>query len=87
MSTGDDSSAMLPDGGYDAFVVDVAIDEPSDATGGERITRLELTITMGEHKGEVVMVSARGIRGEEFELIGMPATLIVRDGVPRVAFD
>lgn len=71
---------MLADGTYDAFVVDARI----DGDGDDRVTHLELTITAGEHKGEVIEVAGRGIRGEEFDLIGMPATLSVSDAVPHV---
>ena len=71
---------MLADGTYDAFVVDARV----EGEGNDRVTHLELTITAGEHKGEVIEVAGRGIRGEEFDLIGMPATLSVNDAVPHV---
>jgi hypothetical protein len=70
---------VLPDGSYDAFVVDVAVDSG--------VATLELTILGGEHKGEVVTVSARGISGDETDLLGMPATLVVENGTPRVTID
>lgn len=69
----------LPDGSYDAFVVDVVRE-------GE-ITRLDLTIVAGPHKGEVVSVRATGITASEGDLIGMPATLTVRDGAPAVTLE
>jgi hypothetical protein len=74
---------VRPDGTYDAFVVDATI----EGSGPERVVHLELTITMGEHKGEVVSVASTGLRGEEFDLIGMPATLTVTEGTPRVRID
>lgn len=74
---------MLPDGTYDAFIVDVTIDEGA-GPDGQRVHHLELTLTDGEHKGEVLTVDAVGMRGEEWDLIGMPATLTVADGTPRV---
>lgn len=74
---------MLADGIYDAFVVDATI----EGEGPDRLVTLELTITMGEHKGEVVTVTATGMRGEEFDLMGMPATLTVTDGNPSVRID
>lgn len=74
---------MLADGTYDAFVVDARI----DGDGPDRATRLDLTITIGEHKGELIEVTAVGMAGEEFELIGMPATLTVAAGVPSVRID
>lgn len=74
---------MLPDATYDAFIVDVTID-PGAGPEGRDVHHLELTITAGEHKGEVVTVGAVGMRGSEVDLIGMPATLTVTDGIPRV---
>lgn len=74
---------MLTDGTYDAFIVDVTI-ERGAAPDGRDVHHLELTITAGDHKGEVLTLAAVGMRGEEFDLIGMPATLTVTDGTPRV---
>ena len=74
---------MLPDGNYDAFVVD-AVDAEED---GRRVMHLDLTITSGEHKGEVVSVTASGLKGTEFDAIGMPATLVVDGGRPSVRID
>jgi hypothetical protein len=70
---------VLPDGSYDAFVVDVTVD-------GEQAT-LELTILAGEHKGEIVTVAAHGLGRSDIDLLGMPATLTVEDGVPSVMID
>lgn len=74
---------MLADGTYDAFIVDATIEQAS--TG--RVTHLELTIVAGDHKGEVVSLSARNLQGGEFDLIGMPATITVIDGTPHVQID
>lgn len=75
----------LPDGSYDAFVVDARVEE---ATSTEpRRSHLELTITAGEHKGAMIDVTAAGLHGEEFDLLGMPATLTVAAGVPSVRID
>ena len=74
---------MIDDGSYDAFVID-ATDE---GEGAERVVHLELTVLAGEHKGEVVTVAARGLHGEALDLLGMPATLTVADGVPTVRID
>ena len=74
---------LLADGTYDVFVVDATVDD----TGDGRTVELDLTITVGAHKGEVVTVRADGLRGEEFDLIGMPGTLTVTDGRPHVAID
>lgn len=70
---------MLDDGTYDALIVDAHRD-------GDAMT-LEITITIGAHKGEVVFVRASGLHRDELDLLAMPATLEVRDGVPSVRFD
>ena len=72
-------ATVLPDGHYDAFIVDVSVEDD--------IATLELTILAGEHKGGVVTVGARGLGRDEMDLIGMPATLVVEAGVPRVTVD
>ena len=73
--------SMLPDDTYDAFIIDATNDD------ARNIARLELTITSGEHKGEVVTLRASNLDRDAFELIGLPARLHVRDGVPSVTFD
>lgn len=70
----------LPDGTYDAFIVDA---EESD--GG--VTRLDITITSGPQKGEVVAIRAEGMGTDAITLLGTPATLTVTEGVPRVVLD
>ncbi|MDQ1396486.1 MAG: hypothetical protein QOG64_1745 [Acidimicrobiaceae bacterium] len=70
----------LPDGTYDVFIV-----EAEEASGGT--TRLDLTITSGPQKGEVVTVRASGMNRDPISLLGSPATLTVAEGVPRVALD
>ena len=70
---------MLPDGTYDAFVVDASVE-------GDR-TSVELTILAGEHKGEVVSVTAVGLGRDELDLLGLPATLTVENGVPSIVID
>lgn len=71
---------MLPDGSYDAIVVDAE-------TTGEGATRLELTVLAGDHKGEVVAVTAHGLPGDAVDLLGIPATLTVADGEPNVTLE
>jgi hypothetical protein len=66
---------VLEDGSYDALVVDASID-------GEAMA-LDLTILAGAHKGEVVAIRATGIDADDLELLGMPGTLVVENGVPR----
>jgi hypothetical protein len=66
---------MLEDGSYDALVVDASTD-------GETMA-LDLTILGGTHKGEVIALRAEGLDADELELLGMPGTLVVENGVPR----
>ena len=70
----------IADGTYDVFVVDA---EPTD----DGAVRLELTITTGPSKGEVVSIRAVGLGRDAIDVLGMPATLTVADGVPRVTLD
>lgn len=71
---------MLADGTYDAFIVDVTTDD--DGT-----RHLSLTILSGERKGEVVDIQAVGLAGSDIDLIGMPATVTVREGSPHLRVD
>ena len=75
------TDSVLDDGTYDVFVVDAASD---DDTAG---VHLELTITSGEHKGEVIALRAAQLGRDPVMLIGLPAELRVSDGVPSVNFD
>lgn len=71
---------LLPDGTYDAFVV--------DATAGDvGAMSLDVAITSGEHKGAMFSLTATGLAGSEIELLGMPATLTVADGRPEIRID
>lgn len=76
--------AMLPDGTYDAIVIDAEEVENADI-------RLELTITLGTQIGRVIALRARHIdtrrrsRARELdplELLGIPGVLTVREGIP-----
>ena len=67
----------LPDGTYSIFVIDA--EEVSDEG-----VRLELTVTAGEHKGEVIAIRASHLRGDPIMLMGLPGTLTVVDGTPRI---
>ena len=71
--------AVLEDGTYDAFVV--------DATAGPGGLHLELTILAGEHKGDVVSITAAGLDVDELDALGMPATITVAGGEPSVSID
>ena len=70
---------MLPDGTYDAIVVD-AVDD-----GGVR--RLELTVLGGEHKGDVVNLASPNLEGDPALLLGIPATITVTDGHPDLRLE
>jgi hypothetical protein len=71
---------VIDDGRYDVFVVDAVPVESAAWT-------LDLTILAGPHKGEVVTVTAVGLGGSEFDLIGMPGTLTVENGRPSFRID
>jgi len=75
-----DAAAQLPDGSYDAIVVDAVTDQDGSA-------RVELTILDGDHKGEVVAVRAHRVDGDGLDLLGIPATLVVAAGTPSVSFE
>jgi hypothetical protein len=64
---------VLEDGSYDAVVV--------DATAGEEAMALDLTILGGAHKGEVVSIRATAMDIDEVDLLGLPGTLVVENGV------
>ena len=69
----------LPDGTYDAIIVDA--DARDDGT-----TTLELTVLAGSHKGQVVELSGP-TRGDALDLLGIPATITIEDGRPRVRLE
>jgi hypothetical protein len=71
----------LNDGTYAVVVVDVAEQPCND------IVQLELVITTGASKGEVIAVNASRLQRDAIELLGLPGTLTVDDGVPRVIID
>lgn len=79
MNTRDALAMTLDDGEYACIVVDA-----NDDVDG---VHLELAITSGASKGDVVRVVARGLERESLALLALPAQLTVRDGVPSVAFD
>ena len=71
---------MLPDGVYDGVVIDVD-------TGPDGEIALDLTVVAGAHKGDVVTVRASGLSDDPIELMGLPVTLSVSEGRPRVRVD
>ena len=74
----------LADGTYDVFVVDATESTLEDGTA---VVHLELTVTSGERKGEVVPLTASNLGRSEIDLLGMPATLTVADGAPAITID
>ena len=75
--------AVLEDGDYPALVLD-AEEDPDGEPGWARV---ELAITTGAHKGEVVAVRGRFDTGSPLDLLALPATLAVVDGEPTVTLD
>ena len=71
---------MLPDGRYEALIVDAHADD-------DDILHLDVTVTTGEHKGEVVNLRGRFPGRDELDLLAAPATLVVSEGQPRVTLD
>ena len=71
---------VLTDGRYDVLVVDARADD--DGT-----LHLEVTVTTGEHKGDVVLLEGRFAGKDELDLLAAPGTLVVRDGQPSVSLD
>jgi hypothetical protein len=69
--------APLDDGRYDAFIV--WADARDDGIA------LELTITSGQHRGDVVnIVTSTFATRDAIDLVGMPCTLIVEGDALRV---
>jgi hypothetical protein len=73
---------MLHDGSYDVFVIDAREDEEIS-----RVVHIEVAITSGAHKGDVITVRATNVQRDAIALIGMPATLRVVDGEPHLTVD
>jgi hypothetical protein len=74
---------VLEDGTYEVFIVDV-----EEVNGDERgALRLSLTVTSGPCKGEVVDIRGNANGRDVVDLIGMPATLVVTNGTPRLSLD
>ena len=67
----------FPDGTYDCIVVDVENEKESSP-------RVTFAITSGAHKGETLALRASSLSRDSIELLGLPATIIVRDGAPTV---
>jgi hypothetical protein len=70
---------VLRDGTYDAIVIDAERDEDG--------VRLELTITAGPNKGEVVAVRATHVTMDPVDVLGIPARVVVTNNTPRVELE
>ena len=70
--------SMLPDDTYDVIIIDATDDAK------QNVARLEVTITSGAHKGDVVSLKATNLARDALQLLGEPARLHVRDGVPTL---
>jgi hypothetical protein len=73
-------TVVLDDGTYDAIVVDA---REIEGEAGDAVV-LELTITAGPHKGEIVTVHAEHLALTAIDVLGLPGDLIVTDGAPRL---
>ncbi len=72
--------APLPDGTYDAIVVDA-----DDV--GDGLTSLELTVLAGPHKGQVLELRGPSGDRDPIDLLGVPATVTIADGRPAVRLE
>ena len=70
----------MPDGRYDVFVVDAE-------TVDETTMRVELAMVTGEDKGYVFAIRGPLLDDDPVMLLGLPGTLVVTDGVPRLELD
>lgn len=77
--TSDAPPPPLPDGRYDAIVVDA-----HERAGGA--VALELTVLAGPHKGHVVEVRTDAAV-DPIDALGTPATLTVEGGAPSVVLE
>jgi hypothetical protein len=73
-------SMPLPDGTYDALVVDAR-------TNDDGTVAVDLTIIAGPAKGEVVTLRGTGVAGDPLDLLGVPATITVRGGQPSLRLE
>jgi hypothetical protein len=72
---------MFPDGTYDVIVVDA---EPGEAAG---TVLVDLAIAAGDHRGEIVTVTAAGLGRDPLDLLAVPGTLVVTDGEPDLLLE
>jgi hypothetical protein len=70
----------LPDGNYDVMIVDVE-------AGDEQRVRIDVVVTAGSHRGEVVSLRTAPMQRDPLGLMGLPACLRVNDGTPDLEID
>ena len=70
----------LPDGVYDVMIVDVDVGEHEQV-------RIDVVLTAGSHRGEVVSLRASSMQRDPLGLLGLPAQLEVKDGTPALKLD
>lgn len=70
----------MPDGRYDVFIVDAE-------TIDETTMRVEIAMVTGDDKGDVFAIRGPHLAADPVMLLGLPGTLIVEDGVPRLQVD
>jgi hypothetical protein len=70
----------LADGRYDVFILDTEILDADTI-------RVELVLVSGDAKGDVVALRGPHIAPDVIALIGLPATLVVANGVPRIELE
>jgi hypothetical protein len=73
-------STPLPDGTYDALVVDTRENDDGSVA-------VDLTIIAGPAKGDVVTLRATELDGDPLDLLGVPATITVAGGEPSVRLE
>ena len=70
----------LQDGVYDVMVVNVDTDD-------EQTVHIDVVITAGSHRGEVVSLQASAMQRDPLDLMGLPASLRVHEGVPDLEIE
>jgi hypothetical protein len=70
----------LDDGTYDAIVIDAREDD-------ENVLHIDLALTSGAQKGDVITVAGPAGTRDATTLLGLPATLRVVEGEPRLTLE
>ena len=65
------------DGEYDVIVIEARED-------GDDVVHLEVAVSSGTHRGEVVVLKARHFALSLIDVLGRPGTLVVSNGEPRL---